>query len=138
MTEKTMTIITSNNNNNNNVDENERASLITQATNSTTHHQQQTFVASISRPIYNQGKFQNEFATDLKDVSHDNKSRSRQVCHKLISFIHPRNLLEIFTIINLIVEYDFKKNLFADLFSGLTGKLIKIFSFWFPEYERYL
>ena len=130
MKEKPTTII--NSNDSSNLDENEKASLITQATNSTTYHQQQqqTF-ASISRPIYNQRKFQNDFSTTDTKHSHDSKDESKeksryaQTCHKLISLIHPRNLLEIFTIINFVVEYDFKKNFFADLFSGLTGKYDK-------------
>lgn len=126
MKEKITTII-----NNNLVDENEKASLITQATNSSTtyNQQQQLTFASISRPIYNERKFQNDFSSTIDtEHSHDNNderkenSRYAQTCHKLISCIHPRNLLEIFTIINFVVEYDFKKNFFADLFSGLTGK----------------
>ncbi len=126
MNEKITTII-NNNDISNLVDENEKTSLITQAT---TYNQQQTF-ACISRPIYTQRKFQNDFSTvDIKH-SHDSnderkeKSRYAQTCNKLISCIHPRNLIEIFTIVNFIIEYDFKKNFFADLFSGLTGKYHK-------------
>ena len=72
------------------------------------------------RPVYNQRKFQNEFA--IEQMSHQNSnsnSNNRKQFQILIEL--KRRLLGLFTVVNFILEYDCKKNLFADIFSGLTG-----------------
>ena len=76
------------------------------------------------RPVYNQKKFQNEFA--IEQMSHQNSNsnsnsnnNSRKKFQILIEL--KQRLLSLFTVVNFILEYDCKKNLFADIFSGLTG-----------------
>ena len=109
----------------------ESASLLTYSTISSPH-----LNLNISRPIYNQRKFQHDFSRKqtTNDSDNDNESQDeekqtkprqiKRTFQKVLAYLHPRNLLEIFTIVNFIVEYDFKKNLFPDLFSGLTGKYL--------------
>ena len=40
-------------------------------------------------------------------------------------YLHPKHLLGVFTILNLITEYNFKECFLADVFSGLTGEIFK-------------
>jgi hypothetical protein len=98
--------LTNNNNNNNNIDGFDDLNLI------------------IKRPIYNQKKFDLEFL-DLGKVKHEErKSRPKRFLHRLkrvLHHYHPRKLLGLFTILNLISEYNFKKYLIGDIISGLTS-----------------
>jgi hypothetical protein len=70
------------------------------------------------RPVYNQKKYQQEFARPSEDKYNKKSNRIKS----FLSLLHPRHLLNIFTIVNFIVDYDFKKNFLADVFSGITGK----------------
>lgn len=77
-----------------------------------------------NRPVYTQKNFENEF----QSIQFNKKKSS--VTKGLKNFAHsyhPANLLNIFTILNLITEYDFKKYFISDLISGLTG--LKIFTY---------
>jgi hypothetical protein len=73
------------------------------------------------RPVYNQKKYQQEFARTSED-KYNKKDHISNRIKSFLSLLHPRHLLNIFTIVNFIVDYDFKKNFLADVFSGITGK----------------
>jgi len=73
------------------------------------------------RPVYNQKKYQQEFARTSDDK--ENTGISKRI-KSFLSLLHPRHLLSVFTIVNFIVDYDFKKNFFADVFSGITGNFL--------------
>jgi MFS superfamily sulfate permease-like transporter len=71
---------------------------------------------NIQRPAFKQNDFDSEFKLKIDT----NKK-------KLIkNNFDPRRLLNIFTILNLITEYNFKKDLIADLFSGFTVGIMHI------------
>ena len=102
---------------------------------------------SISRPVYTRKRFQSQFAvnTSEKRPGHDDEyteeeeqaennnvatsAKNRKFESKCASFrrffdkhLHPKHLLSIFTILNMITEYNFKECFLADVFSGLTGE----------------
>jgi hypothetical protein len=70
------------------------------------------------RPVYNQKKYQHEFARTFNDEPTKKSKRIKS----FLFILHPRHLLNVFTIVNFIVDYDFRKYFFADVFSGITGK----------------
>ena len=70
----------------------------------------------IQRPIYSQQTFESQFSIKKKAKK---KSISKSIKNRLKVF-HPKNFLNVFTIINLITEYEFKNNLVSDLISGVT------------------
>jgi hypothetical protein len=78
------------------------------------------------RPIYNQKQFQSEFALEFKCEKNAQKQQTHENNNKkqFISCLHPRYLLKLFTIVDVLLKYEFKKNFIADLFSGLTGNEI--------------
>ena len=94
---------------------------------------------SVTRPAYSQTKFQREFARDRSngadsdddDADEDSRCissknrRNTNACASAASwclgYLHPKRWLGMFTIINFVAEYDFRKCFLADLFSGLTG-----------------
>jgi solute carrier family 26 (sulfate anion transporter), member 6 len=71
---------------------------------------------NIQRPAFKQNDFDSEFK--LKIDTNKNKLIKNN--------FDPRRLLNIFTILNLITEYNFKKDLIADLFSGFTVGIMHI------------
>ena len=73
------------------------------------------------RPVYSMKNFQNEFAHIIDQTKRECFRKNEK---RLLAYIHPRNFLNLFTIVNVVVEYDFRKNFFADLFSGLTGSTL--------------
>ena len=73
------------------------------------------------RTIFNQKQFQSEFALDCNTEKNAQNHENKKNKKKLISCLHPRNLLNIFTIVDVLLKYEFKKNFIADMFSGLTG-----------------
>ena len=76
---------------------------------------------NIQRPAYKQNDFDSEYKLKIDD---NNKKKS---LFKLIkNNFNPRHLLNIFTILNLITEYNFKKDLIPDLFSGFTVGIMHI------------
>ena len=80
---------------------------------------------TLKRPVYNQKKFDSEFLDPAKVKHEERKSRSARFIHRakhLLRHYHPRKLLGVFTILNLISEYNFKKYLIGDIISGLTSK----------------
>ena len=82
---------------------------------------------SIRRPVYKQKEFDDEFL--IKERT-GKKSNVKNGLKKILLKLDPRNMLKMFTIINLVTEYNFKNNLLSDLFSGITGTpFLAFFSF---------
>lgn len=73
---------------------------------------------TINRSVYTLKKFNEQYS--IKEPVKRIKSTS------LLSSLDPRRLLGIFTILNLITEYNVKKDLVADIFSGLTVGIMHI------------
>lgn len=72
----------------------------------------------INRPVYTQKQFENEFS--IKAPLQTNQTKS------IFQSIDPRRLINIFTIINLITEYDYKNDFIPDLMSGFTVGIMHI------------
>jgi hypothetical protein len=77
---------------------------------------------AINRPVYTHKQFETEFGLKEKKP----RSLVRQECKKFLRCIDPRNLIGIFTVLNWVSEYNFKKNLIPDILSGLTGLYLTI------------
>lgn len=75
----------------------------------------------IHRPAFSQAEFDNEFQIKQTKGADSTKKLVRAQIKQVALKIHPKNLLGIFTILNLITQYDFKNNLIADTLSGFTG-----------------
>lgn len=73
----------------------------------------------IKRPVYTRAKFENEFA--VKEVIRK-KSATKKVKSFAKTYLNP---LGLFTIVNLLAEYNFKLYLVPDILSGLTGILAR-------------
>jgi Leucine-rich repeat (LRR) protein len=71
---------------------------------------------NIQRPAFKQNDFDSEFKLKI------DTNKKKLIKNKF----DPRRLLNIFTILNLITEYNFKKDLIADLFSGFTVGIMHI------------
>jgi hypothetical protein len=77
----------------------------------------------LQRPVFNQKKFENQFALNSNEekkktgVSHANRAFK-----SYFKTFHPKNILRLFTILNLVTEYNFKNYLINDIISGITGK----------------
>lgn len=56
------------------------------------------------------------------------KSQVKNGLRKLGRKCHPKSVLNLFTILNMISEYDFKKFLLNDIISGLTGNFFVLFA----------
>lgn len=82
---------------------------------------------SISRPIYTQKQFDEKF--EIKNPNNTKKSTVKA----LLKALDPRRILNLFTILRLITEYNFKNDLIVDLFSGLTVGIMHI-----PVVSQYL
>ena len=78
-------------------------------------------VIQITRPVYNQKQFDQEFL--LNKNKHENKSFR---CKQIIKSFDPSRLLSVFTILNLITEYNFKNDLIPDILSGFTVGIMHI------------
>lgn len=78
----------------------------------------------INRPVYKQKEFDQEFSITNKSEPENNllKKTLKNIAIKF----YPNNILGIFTILNLITEYDYKKNLISDLLSGFTVGVMHI------------
>ena len=79
----------------------------------------------VERPVFTKKKFDVEFAIKKQPKK---KSIGKKIC-QVLSNISLVNILGIFTIIDLIFKYDHKKNLLADVLSGITGLKPKTFVF---------
>ena len=73
---------------------------------------------NIRRPVYKQKEFDDEFL--IKEIT-KKKTNVKNEFKKVLAKFDPRKILRMFTIINLVTEYDFKNNLLSDLLSGFTG-----------------
>ena len=79
----------------------------------------------VERPVFTKKKFDVEFA--IKKQA-NKKSIGKKIC-QVLSNISLVNIIGIFTIIDFVVKYDYKKNLLADILSGITGLHLEIFPF---------
>ena len=102
---------------------------------------------NISRPVYTQKRFQSEFELGKSEKRHrsdtegtneeEEGSTNTSALNRSIEstcgcfrrffdkHLHPKHLIGVFTILNLITEYNFKECFLADVFSGLTGEIFK-------------
>lgn len=71
----------------------------------------------INRPVYKQKNFNDKYLFKRKTYKNnvDNEIKN------FLKDYHPKHILNLFTIFNLISEYNFKKYIVGDLISGLTG-----------------
>lgn len=76
---------------------------------------------NVNRQAYNQKQFDNEFF--LKDPKKENKTLNYT---RSIKSLDPRRILNIFTILNLIAEYNIRQDLIPDLLSGITMGIMHI------------
>ena len=76
---------------------------------------------NVNRQAYNQKQFDNEFY--LKDPKKENKTLNYT---RLKKSLDPRRILNIFTILNLIAEYNIRQDLIPDLLSGITMGIMHI------------
>lgn len=74
---------------------------------------------STNRLVFNEKRFDNEFMIDDRMTGGKSIFKNRIV--KFLKEYHPKNILNLFTILNLISEYKFKKYLVGDVISGLTS-----------------
>jgi hypothetical protein len=85
-----------------------------------------TLGLKIDRSIYNIAKFEKEFSSHYKKPHASAASNIKTNLKKLSSIYHPKNILNIFTILNLASEYKFKEYLIPDIISGLTVGVLHI------------
>ena len=78
---------------------------------------------SISRSIFNQKKFEETFRS-AEDEPEAVKCSSR--FKSLLKTFDPRNILSLFSILNVITGYNVKKYLVSDLLSGITVGIMQI------------
>jgi hypothetical protein len=82
-----------------------------------------------TRLAYSQNQFDNEFsiinANKLKN-NNDNSKKTFEFNHNLFKYLDPRRILNLFTILNLITEYNIRKDLLADFLSGITVGILHI------------
>lgn len=74
-----------------------------------------------NRPVFTQNQFDNEFLlkeTTLTTTTIKNKS------NQIISYL--RKLLNLFSIFNLIIEYNFKNDLISDIIAGITVGIMHV------------
>lgn len=71
----------------------------------------------INRQAYKQSEFDDEFL--LKSP----KTKKSLLTASLFKWLDPTKFLNVFTVLNLVTEYNFKRDLVADIFSG---KIIQI------------
>ena len=76
----------------------------------------------IHRGIYNQKRFDAEFSDTNPKIK---KSSMGKTLKHLASSCHPKNLLSIFTLLNLFSEYKFRDYLVPDVISGLTVGVLR-------------
>ena len=79
----------------------------------------------INRPVYNIEKFENEFSSNYKKSSNKKENLAKKLKKSALN-LHPKNILGIFTIFNLVSEYKFKEYLIPDIISGLTVGVLHI------------
>ncbi len=87
---------------------------------STTHN------LKIDRSIYNIAKFEKEFSSHYIKPRASVTSNIKSNLKKLLAIYHPKNVLNILTILNLASEYKFKEYLIPDIISGLTVGVLHI------------
>jgi hypothetical protein len=81
----------------------------------------------IDRPIYTNHLLENEFSINSPINSQPSSAFfSIGTIKKVISIFNPINILKLFTIINMISEYNFKKYLISDIVSGFTTGVMHI------------
>lgn len=76
---------------------------------------------AVHRPIYSRKQFEIDFSIDSNVPKQNCSLKLVSRLKKLAQQYHPKNLLGLFTIFNLISEYRLKEYLANDIVSGLTG-----------------
>jgi hypothetical protein len=69
----------------------------------------------IKRQAYKQSQFDAEFQIRS---SKEKKNFFKRKANTIFKLLNPKGLLSLFTILNLITEYNLKRDLIADIFSG--------------------
>ena len=86
----------------------------------------------VRRSVYKQKSFDDEFQLGKSKASDEEEdaSKLKETCSSLsreaLGYLNPMNIVNLFTVFNLIASYDFKKTLVADLLSGLTVGVMHI------------
>jgi MFS superfamily sulfate permease-like transporter len=82
------------------------------------------------RPLLSQTKFEQEFLINNNNNSNNNKpnivKKSKKNILVLLKSLNPIRLLNVFTIFNLIAEYNIKQDLVADILSGITVGIMHV------------
>jgi len=87
----------------------------------------------LQRPVFNQKKFEDQFSLNLnKEKKKTGLSHANRAFKSYFKTFNPKNILRLFTIFNLVTEYNFKNYLINDIISGVTGK----YSFLFLRLEK--
>ena len=68
---------------------------------------------TLKRPVFNQKEFDNEYLIRNQESNRESKIN-------LFSLFDPRRFIRLFTILNLITEYNFKNDFIPDLIAGFT------------------
>ncbi len=79
-----------------------------------------------TRLAYSQNQFDNEFSIINANKLNDNSKKTFEFNHNLFKYLDPRRILNLFTILNLITEYNIRKDLLADFLSGITVGILHI------------
>lgn len=78
---------------------------------------------NVTRPVYNQKQFDDEF---LKKETTKSKKKPSLKLKKLLKWFDLRRLINVFTIFNLIAEYNIKRDLLPDILAGITVGIMHI------------
>ena len=79
-----------------------------------------------TRLAYNQKQFDNEFSIIKANKLSENAKKKIDFKRYLFKIFDPRRILSLFTILNLITEYNIKEDLLADFLSGITVGILHI------------
>lgn len=82
-------------------------------------------IIKIERQIYKQVDYENEYR-NLENGSKERDEKEESKLRRVFGALNPLNLLKLFTIVRLFVDYDIKGNLLSDLISGLTVGVMNI------------
>ena len=75
-----------------------------------------------SRLIYNQSEFDKNFLSN----SVSEKKSCVKILKKGLSSYDPRKILNLFSILSVIAEYDFRNYFISDIISGITVGVMQI------------
>ncbi len=75
-----------------------------------------------NRPVFTQNQFDNEFL--FKETTLTTTTTTKYKSNQIISCL--RKLLNLFSIFNLIIEYNFKNDLMSDIIAGITVGIMHV------------